>query len=206
MTDALSPHRPRVEGDREQEILAATVAALTEVGYDRLTMDAVAAAAKASKATLYRRWSNKAVLVCSALSWPDSGPMPKLVDTGSLRTDLIESFCDDNGPTADIPLSVLAGLLTALHHDADLQREFYSHFPSRRQLSAAGGLYERAVARRELRSDVDLEVLAVVLPAVCIYRSVVLGLRVDRDFVTRVVDTVIMPRVLRPRGLEADGG
>ncbi len=47
--------RPRVEGDREAEILSATLEVLVDVGYDRLTMDAVAARAKASKATLYRR-------------------------------------------------------------------------------------------------------------------------------------------------------
>ena len=40
--------RPRVEGDREQEILDATLVVLGEVGYDRLTMDAVATKAKAS--------------------------------------------------------------------------------------------------------------------------------------------------------------
>ena len=48
-----APHsegtRPRVEGDREQEIFDATLQVLEEVGYDRLTMDAVAAAARASK-------------------------------------------------------------------------------------------------------------------------------------------------------------
>ncbi|MCW2764463.1 MAG: transcriptional regulator, TetR family, partial [Nocardioides sp.] len=45
--------RPRVEGDRELEILEATLEVLGDVGYDRLTMDAVATRAKASKATLY---------------------------------------------------------------------------------------------------------------------------------------------------------
>ena len=44
--------RPRVEGEREAEILDAAVELLNQVGYDRLTMDAVAARAKAGKATL----------------------------------------------------------------------------------------------------------------------------------------------------------
>ena len=59
--------RPRVEGDREQEILDATLEVLGDVGYDRLTMDAVATRAKASKATLYRRWNGKVSLVIDAL-------------------------------------------------------------------------------------------------------------------------------------------
>ncbi len=41
-----------------------------EAGYDRLTMDAVAREARASKATLYRRWESKASLVVEALPGP----------------------------------------------------------------------------------------------------------------------------------------
>ena len=59
--------RPRIEGDREAEILEATLEVLGDVGYDRLTMDAVALRAKASKATLYRRWNGKVSLVIDAL-------------------------------------------------------------------------------------------------------------------------------------------
>ena len=55
--------RPRIEGDREVEILDAALEVLADVGYDRLTMDAVAQRAKASKATLYRRWNGKVSLV-----------------------------------------------------------------------------------------------------------------------------------------------
>jgi maltoporin len=57
MSPAETATRPRVEGDREQEIYDATLEVLEEVGYDRLTMDAVATRAKAGKATLYRRWT-----------------------------------------------------------------------------------------------------------------------------------------------------
>lgn len=59
--------RPRVEGAREGEILDATFDLLAEVGYDRLTMDAVAGRARAGKATLYRRWDDKCSLVVDAL-------------------------------------------------------------------------------------------------------------------------------------------
>ena len=53
--------RPRDE-TRDAAILAATLDVLGDVGYDRLTIDAVAPRAKASKATVYRRWSGKAAL------------------------------------------------------------------------------------------------------------------------------------------------
>lgn len=51
---------------REAEILAVTLRLLQEHGYDQLTVDAVAGAAHASKATVYRRWPSKAELVLAA--------------------------------------------------------------------------------------------------------------------------------------------
>ena len=50
LATAAGASRPRVEGERESEILDATVRLLVDVGYDRLTLDAVAAEARASKA------------------------------------------------------------------------------------------------------------------------------------------------------------
>jgi len=88
--EAAAATRPRIEGDREQEILDAALEVLADVGYDRLTMDAVAQAAKASKATLYRRWNSKATLVVEALAHTKG--VPHLPDTGNLRTDLLETF------------------------------------------------------------------------------------------------------------------
>jgi RNA polymerase sigma factor (sigma-70 family) len=90
--------RPRVEGDREQEILDATLDVLADVGYDRLTMDAVAAQARASKATLYRRWSTKAALVIDALlsmkephELPDTGDhIARADDRGALLKALAQ--------------------------------------------------------------------------------------------------------------------
>ena len=81
--------RPRIEGEREAEILDAALELLASSGYDRLTMDAVASAAKASKATLYRRWDTKAELVVDALSRAKGAPQLEPIDTGSLRGDLI---------------------------------------------------------------------------------------------------------------------
>ena len=58
--------RPRDE-TRDAAIFEATLSVLGEVGYDRLTIDAVAARAKASKATVYRRWPTRDALVIDAL-------------------------------------------------------------------------------------------------------------------------------------------
>ena len=184
--------RPRVEGGREEEILDATVAVVAELGYDRLTMDAVATAAKASKATLYRRWSTKAELVVDAISRAKGCPMPEDVDTGSLRGDLVSMACGDGGFTDEMPMSVVAGLLTALHRDADLQKAFRERFLAPRN-ELTNKVYERAVRRGEIAPDVDVALLSVTLPAVIIHHAYILGVEPTDDLILRVIDNVILP-------------
>ena len=51
---------------RETELLAVTLRLLQQHRYEGLTVEAVAATARASKATVYRRWPSKAELVLAA--------------------------------------------------------------------------------------------------------------------------------------------
>ncbi len=74
-----------LDTSRDVAIRDAALDLLTEIGYDRLTMDAVAARAHASKATIYRRWQGKAALVVDALNC-SKGTMVE-PDTGSLAGD-----------------------------------------------------------------------------------------------------------------------
>ena len=184
--------RPRVEGGREDEILDATVAVVAELGYDRLTMDAVATAAKASKATLYRRWTTKAELVVDAISRAKGCPVPEDVDTGSLRGDLISMSCGVGGFTDELPMSVIAGLLTALHRDPELQKAFKERFLAPRQHVVAT-VYARAVERGEIGPDIDVELLSVTLPAVIVHHAYLLGVEPTDELILRVIDHVILP-------------
>lgn len=184
--------RPRVEGDREAEVLDAAVTVLAEVGYDRLTMDLVAAEARASKATLYRRWSSKAELVVDAVSRAKGLPDPDPRDTGTLRGDLLSLACGPCGQARELSMSVLGGLLTALQTDPELSAAWRERFLAPR-MSVTRSILARAVARGEVRPDLDLELVATVLPAMCAFRCTVEGGTVDESFVTRVLDQVILP-------------
>src|SRR5689334_4055737 len=74
---------------REAAILDAAGALLAELGYEALTIDAVAARAGSSKATIYRRWRNKAQLVKAVLDALDAEHNAEIPDTGALRSDLV---------------------------------------------------------------------------------------------------------------------
>lgn len=191
-----SAARPRVEGDREQEILDATLDVLADLGYDRLTMDSVASAARASKATLYRRWSTKASLVIDALA-SQKAPM-SVPDTGDLREDLMQTFCGHGGLTDHRQTAVFASVITAISRDSEFAEAFRRDFIGPK---AALGLeiFRRAQARGEIGPDVDIELLAPALAGIVLHRLFLMGEQPTPDLVTRVIDQIILPAATRGR-------
>jgi AcrR family transcriptional regulator len=200
LATAAGASRPRVEGERESEILDATVRLLVDVGYDRLTLDAVAAEARASKATLYRRWNGKADLVVDAVHRAKACGGPLDADTGSLRGDLMAMACCTGGLVDDVPLSVFAGLMSAMHHDPDLMAAVHERFLGPR-VELATRVLQRARDRGEIGPDVDIRLLFAVLPAMVLHRRLVMGEPIDARFVARVIDEVVLPAVHRSQSV-----
>lgn len=102
MTDAESKLRQRTEGSldrsRDPAILNATLAALTEHGYDATNMNDIAARAGVGKAAIYRRWSSKAALIADTLVyWRPDLVSDEAPDTGSLTGDF-DSPCETSSP------------------------------------------------------------------------------------------------------------
>lgn len=193
--DTMEAHaRPRVEGEREQEILDATIDTLAEVGYDRLTMDAVAARAKASKATLYRRWNGKAQLVIDALcSKKQPHTMP---DTGTLRGDLLAMFCDKGGVNDPQQLAVLGSLITAVGRDAEFAEQFRRDFIGPKR-AVSRQIWERAQQRGEVREDLDLDLFETAVPSMVLFRAILLGEPPSPEMVAQAIDNLILPAATR---------
>lgn len=184
--------RPRVEGDREQEILDATLDVLADVGYDRLTMDAVAAQARASKATLYRRWSTKPALVIDALlSQKEPQELP---DTGTLRGDLLGTYCGMGGLTDTRQIAILASVMTAIARDADFAEAFHRDFIGPK-IALTTTIFDRAKERGEISREVDVALIGSALPGIVLHRQFLLGTPPDTDYITQVLDQIILPAV-----------
>ena len=186
--------RPRVEGDREEQILDAALGLLLELGYDRLTMDAVARDAHASKATLYRRWESKPALVIDALLRAKSAPHPPAPDTGNLRQDLLDTFCGASGLASQVNTGVLAALTTAISTDEEFAALFREKFVEPK-VAITRAIYERAIARGEIDASVDVDVIGPALAGILLHRIYLLGEPADAPTIERVVDHVIMPAV-----------
>ena len=195
----MTPHvettltRPRIEGDREAEVLEAALDVLADVGYDRLTMDAVAQRAKASKATLYRRWNGKVSLVIDALHHHHHQEAAAVaVDTGSLRGDLIESYCGTGGLTDKPEVAAFGAILTAIMRDPEFAAAFRRDVVAPK-LAASKAMFERAIERGEIDPGVDIELLAPALAGIVMHRLILVGEAPTRDIVTKVIDQIILP-------------
>lgn len=186
--------RPRVEGDRELEILAATLDVLVELGYDRLTMDAVATKAKASKATLYRRWTNKVSLVIDALQH-SKGPT-EVPDTGSLREDLRGLMCAEGGVGDPQSVAMFGAVLTAIARDAEFGAAFRAQVVGPK-IAASQQIWERARARGEIREDADLSLFEPALAGIVLHRVFLMGEMPDDELITRVIDQILLPAATR---------
>jgi len=188
--------RPRIEGDREVEILEATIEVLVDVGYDRLTMDAVAHRSRASKATLYRRWNSKLRLVMDALLSMKTAP--ELPDTGSLRGDLLSIMCGQGGVTDQEAVGTFGAVLTAIVRDPEFAEAFRDEFVGPK-IAASRLIWERARDRGEISPDLDLDLFEPALAGILLHRVFLIGEKPTEELISRVVDQIILPAALTPK-------
>jgi AcrR family transcriptional regulator len=180
---------------REFAICDAALALLAEVGYDRMSMDAVAARARASKATIYRRWPGKRELVLDAVR-SRVADIVEPPETGSLRGDIIATLRVMADGMGGEDAALMAGVLRAMRSTPELADCVRTHvLEHKRYIGRA--LVERAIARGELPLDADPDVWHEVAPALMFFRILVTDGPVDDAFLTHVADDVLVPLLVR---------
>lgn len=178
----------------DARIIEAAIDVLAEVGFDSMTMDMVAASAKAGKATVYRRWSSKAELVKDALIWMsrNSVELNRLPDTGTLRGDLLALMKPYSTEYSERKLNVLAKLGSFFSENRKLAEE------------ATAGIFEpwtnvnrtlmkRAVERGEISAASDIEMACEVINAVTSYRTLTQNKPFNRNSYAILLDNILLP-------------
>jgi AcrR family transcriptional regulator len=147
---ARAPHalgRPRSETTR-RAILAAALELAAEEGTSRLTMEAIARRAGASKETLYRWWRSKGEVVLEALAERGERDIP-VPEVGDLERDL-RAFMRATARALDGQTrSVLRALAAEAASDLAFAARVRDRFLAQRRAALAAVL-EGAVARGEL--------------------------------------------------------
>jgi AcrR family transcriptional regulator len=179
---------------REAELLAVTLRLLQEHGYDRLTVDEVASAARASKATVYRRWPSKAELVLAAFI---EGVRQVAVapETGTLRGDLLrlgEVCCQETRQLA----STIRAVMVEVSRNPALNEVMQRQFIDQRK-ALIRHVLQQAVDRGEIAQEAINDELWDLLPGYLIFRSIMPGRPPTRRTVQVLVDDVLLPGLTR---------
>lgn len=189
-----TPQRTTLPGRtaaRTAAIIGATHELLREVGYEQLSIDAVATRAGASKTTIYRRWGDKRAQVCAALlhrsvSAPElpSGAHDLREDLMAL-TDLAAALADQE----DVPGFV--SLLAAAQKEPAVGEALRNGAldPMRRNCR---DVIQRAIGRGELQDAALSDVLFDLVLGQVLARSVVQGKAFATDVREHFGDTVLL--------------
>ncbi|GAA3141754.1 TetR/AcrR family transcriptional regulator [Nonomuraea roseoviolacea] len=166
MSDARKPDPARRSERSRHAILEAARALIGEVGYGKVSIEAIAARAGVGKQTIYRWWPSKGAVVFEsilALSQDAEGGEVALPDTGDLEADLklvmratAAEFAD---PAFDAPIRALT---MEIVNDPGLAAQYHERL--------AGPLDEAKKARLraaqeagQLAADADLDLVLDVL-------------------------------------------
>ncbi|CAL9485257.1 putative HTH-type transcriptional regulator [Streptomyces sp. enrichment culture] len=192
MGEAATTRRRRITPEREAELYRAVLDLLREVGYDALTMDAVAARTRSSKATLYRQWGGKAELVVRAMRSQKPGGIAD-IDTGSLRGDLYAIVAREDDCSMEQNAALMRALAMAVHMNDDL-RQAFKELLIEPEFEEFRRIVRRAVDRGEVRPDNPaLDYMVHMLVGAFATRTLIDDLPPTREFLISYVDAVVLP-------------
>lgn len=189
----------RLDRRLDEAILAAALAALAESGYDRMSMDDVAARAGVGKAAIYRRWSSKEMVVAEAIAhWRRQLGNVEPPNTGSLRGDLdaLVDAVPQYGETYSSTMEVVLGVATAATNNPTLAAAL-DDLVLAQPRRIVRVVLEQAVARGEIPKSRDLSLIPDVLLGLNLIR-VITGRPADRLYLRRVMDEVVVPLTAAP--------
>lgn len=181
--------RPR-DPSRDEAIIDATIDVLVRDGYDRLTMEGIAAAAGVGKATVYRRWSTKAELVIDAMA--ALKPAIDTIDSGTLEGDIELLIASSCSPHSQRLQQVMVSVCSALPREPDLLQAFRDRFTEPR-IARITTMLERARGRGELGPEVDVAIAASLVPSLMLQRALMTGKPAGRVYAEQIVGSVLLP-------------
>ena len=164
--DNKSQGRPRsIESHRA--ILKATLELLSEVGYERMSIEGIASRAKVGKSTIYRRYKGKEELVADAIeSIREEVVIP---DTGNIWTD-IDALIENAARITFNPLGkqAVATIISSASSNPEFA-QIYSEKYLQPRKEAFAVVIKRAKARKEVQFDLDANFIFDVMSGMMLY-------------------------------------
>ena len=193
---AAADHRkgPRRRGGAlTAAIFEATLAELAEVGYAELSMERVATRARASKGSLYRRWSNRAELVVDAMHHANPRHI-EAPETGSVREDLLGYLRSIASRLNGADGEAIRGLMVEAVRDPELMAVVRTRFINP-GIERALDILRQGAVRGEVRPTALTHRIASVGPSLLRQQFMVYGSPVPDEVLVELVDDVLMPLI-----------
>ncbi|MDP8979383.1 MAG: TetR/AcrR family transcriptional regulator [Acidobacteriota bacterium] len=189
--------RPRQTKTRDR-VLAAAGRILGRDGYSGLTMERVAAESGVAKTTLYRRWPTKAAL-CMDLYIDISARELNMPDTGTVAGDLSHIASRVvRLQTRTVAGPAFLGLIAEAQVNPETRTAFLAEFAERRR-EVTRAVLRRAIQRREIRADTDIDLFIDALGGAVTFRL----LQGHAPLTTKFTDALILLLLNGCRGKEA---
>jgi AcrR family transcriptional regulator len=157
--------------------------------FSRLSIEAIAADANVSKATVYRWWPNKGALVAAAFAASAENEL-HFPNTGSVYRDLSLQMTQFLGVLHSRRGRIVAALLGGGQSDPELLAAFRERFLQPRREEAYRTL-QRAVERGELPKSLDFDVLLDILYGALYMRFLMQHRRLSASYVRQVCSLVL---------------
>ncbi|MEH2379778.1 MAG: TetR/AcrR family transcriptional regulator [Nostoc sp.] len=141
----------------DQAILQATLDLLAEVGYESMSIEAIASRAGVGKTTIYRRYTSKEELVADAIeSLRDDLAIP---DTGSFWGDM-DILINNAAKKIDSPLGrqTLALIISTASSNPQFAEVYWTKYTKLRR-EAFAKILQRAKSRSEIHKDADVDLI-----------------------------------------------
>ncbi|GGQ13859.1 TetR/AcrR family transcriptional regulator [Streptosporangium pseudovulgare] len=194
MTD--TPHRRGA--DRTEAIMRTTLELGQEIGYAKLSIEAVAARAGASKQTIYRRWSSKgALLLDSLLSLNEPGL--DYPETGDLVADLraqIYAAVDLLGRPPFGPL--FKALIGEAQHDPQIAATLNERFIAPQADKTIARL-KTARDQGQLSPAFDLDLAMAILSGPLYFQLLITQEQLTHEYVDRILNVLFAGMGPRPQ-------
>jgi AcrR family transcriptional regulator len=185
---------PRRRGDALLEaIFEATLAELAESGYNELTMERVANRAKASKGSLYRRWSSRVELVVDAMHHARPYDLDE-PDTGNTREDLLRMMRNLAGVHSGPPGEASQGIMIEVLRHPELLQAVRNRFIEPTVASVLE-ILRRGAVRGEVRPAALTYRIAAVGPDLVRQHRLVYGAPIPDSVIVELVDEILIPLV-----------
>ncbi|HEV7585263.1 MAG TPA: TetR/AcrR family transcriptional regulator [Solirubrobacteraceae bacterium] len=190
-----NPGRPRRGRPRSQRsrtaILSAAGELMLERGLSEISMDAVAERAAVSKATIYRWWPSKELLVLDALLNEWGVGSPDAVDTGSLGGDLRALILPWVRQLTARPYGrVISALIAGAQTDERFAEEYRAHFVALRR-EPARIVFRRACERGEIPAGTNVDAALDLLYGPFYHRLLHGHAPLTESFARTIVDFVV---------------